>query len=76
MLSMEERAQERRKKSTLTKVGLHDKAHHSFHLHLNTEQAWELLARLSKESWIAETGEIPPERVNKSICRLIVKKSR
>lgn len=71
MSSMQERAELRRTKLTLNKVDLHSQEHHSFHTHLNTKDAWELLARLSQEAWIEKTGTIVNNRVDKSICKFI-----
>jgi len=71
MSSMQERAAARRKTLTVQKVALHSEEHHSFHIGLNVKDAWELLARLSKEAWIEKTGTMPPSRVNKSICKFI-----
>jgi len=50
---------------------LHSEKHHSFHLSLDTKSAWELLAKLSQEAWIEQTGLMPPNRVDKSQYRFI-----
>ncbi len=71
MSSIEERAEARKRTATFTKVGLHSKEHDSFHTHLNPQDAWELLAKLSKEAWMEQTGTVAPSRVDKSICRFI-----
>ncbi len=61
---MEERASTRRRTATFTKVGLHSKEHNSFHTHLSAQDAWELLAKLSKEAWMEQTGKAAPSRVD------------
>ena len=71
MSSIQERALRRRAAISITKVDLHSDEHHSFHTHLDVKSAWELLARLSKEAWMQQTGQIAPTRVDKSIVRFI-----
>lgn len=71
MSTMQERALQRRNNITLTKVDLHSSLHNSFHTHLDTKSAWELLAKLSQETWREQTGEIAPKHVDKSIVRFI-----
>lgn len=71
MSSIEERAEARRRIATITKIGLHSKEHDSFHAHLGVKDAWELLAKLSKEAWMEQTGKAAPSRVDKSICKFI-----
>jgi hypothetical protein len=73
MSTLQERAIKRRKSTTFLKVSLHSVWHHSFHIHLDVKDAWELLARLSKESWIEKTGRIPASHVDKSVYRFITK---
>ncbi len=68
MPTMEQRALRRRASMTIKKVNLHSSEHHSFHTHLDVKKSWEILTRLSKEAWLEETGEVPPLRVDKSIC--------
>jgi len=74
--SMQERAELRRTKITLNRVYLHSQEHHSFHTHLNTNDAWELLARLSQEAWIEKTGIIADNIVDKSIYKFISPKQK
>ena len=71
MSSMQERALRRRETMTVKKIGLHSNEHHSFHTHLDTKSAWELIAKLSKEAWMEQTGKIAPARVDKSVVRFI-----
>jgi len=71
MSSMQERALRRRATMSITKVDLHSDEHHSFHTHLDVKSAWELLAKLSKEAWIEQTGQEAPSRVDKSVVRFI-----
>ena len=76
MSTLEERAAARRKIATVQKIDLHSEEHNSFHIHLDVKRAWELLAKLSKERWMEETGEVAPQRVDKSICKFINLSSR
>ena len=69
MSSIYERALKRKNKITLTKIDLHSSRHSSFHIHLDTKSAWELLAKLSKEAWIEKTGKMPNNCVDKSIVK-------
>ncbi len=69
--NMKERAEARKRTATFAKVGLHSKEHDSFHTHLSPKDAWELLAKLSKEAWMEQTGTVAPSRVDKSICKFI-----
>ncbi len=71
MSTMQQRAKQRRKSLTLNIVNLHAQEHHSFHTHLNTKDAWELLAKLSKEAWMEKTGMLANNRVDKSSYRFI-----
>lgn len=71
MQTLEQRAKARRKIITLNKVDLHSQEHHSFHPHLSLKKSWELLTRLSKEAWIEKTGQIAPQRVDKSIYKFM-----
>ncbi len=68
---MEQRAAMRKTKITVNKVGLHSSEHNSFHTFLDAKQSWELLAKLSQESWIEQTGQVAPLHVDKSICRFM-----
>lgn len=71
MSTLEQRAEARRARISIKQVDLHSKEHNSFHPHLDLKSAWELLARLSKEAWIEQTGEIPPSSVDKSVVKFI-----
>ena len=71
MSSMQERAIRRRATMSIIKVDLHSDEHHSFHTHLDVKSAWELLAKLSKEAWMQQTGQIAPTGVDKSVVRFI-----
>ena len=70
-MSIQKRAKQRRDSITYTKVALHSKKHHSFHLSLDTKSAWELLAKLSQEAWIEQTGFMASNRIDKSQYRFI-----
>lgn len=76
MHTIEQRAEARRKKITLKKLNLHSSEHNSFHPTLSVAKAWELLTRLSQESWIEKTGQFPPSRVDKSIYKFITISSK
>ena len=71
MSTLQQRAEARRQKATITKLNLHSEEHNSFHTHLNLEESWELLAKISKEKWIEETGEIPSSSVDKTQYKVI-----
>lgn len=71
MSTMQERAALRRKNITMKIVALHSTEHHSFHIGMGVKESWELLAKLSQEAWIEQTGTQPPQRVNKSVCKFI-----
>ncbi len=71
MPTMQERASARRSIATIKKVDLHSKEHDSFHTHLDVKDAWNLLAKLSKEAWMNQMGTVAPLRVDKSICKFI-----
>lgn len=73
MSSIEERAFKRKTNLTYTKMDLHSDKHHSFHIHLDAKNSWELIARLSQEAWIEENGQLPPKRVDKSIIKFITR---
>ena len=67
----EKMVKESRKKATVEKLDLHSKDHHSFHLDLDDKASWELLGRISKETWRLQTGVVPPFRVDKSVFKII-----
>lgn len=69
--TIQERAEARKRTATVKKFDLHSKEHHSFYINLDATQAWELLAKLSKERWMEETGLMAPGAVDKSVCKII-----
>lgn len=71
MSDMRERAEARKKIATVTKIDLRSKEHDSFHERLDVKDAWNLLAKISKEAWFLQTGLEAPHRVDKSVYRLI-----
>jgi len=73
MTGLEQRSKDRRSRIVVSKVSLHSSDHHSFHPELSCEEAWELLARLSKERWREETGREASNRVDKSALKIIRK---
>jgi hypothetical protein len=56
----------------VTKTTLYSKNNHSFHIGLSPLESWELLARISKESWYLETGQIAPNFLDKNQVRILV----
>jgi len=74
MPTMQERAKRRKDMITITKTSLHSKNHNSFHLHLSDKEAWELLAKISKEAYFEQTGKIASNRVDKLVVKFITRK--
>ncbi len=72
MTSRDERRAKRLKKMKVTKTTLYSKNNHSFHIGLSPLESWELLARISKESWYLETGQIAPNFLDKNQVRILV----
>jgi len=69
--TLKERALKRKRIISLNKTTLHSNNHHSFHISLDDKSAWELLAKLSKEAWIEQTGKKPSDFVDKSVIKYI-----
>ena len=71
MTPREKRRQQRLNSIKVTKTTLYAKDNHSFHIHLSPRESWELLARISKESWFLETGQVAPTFLDKSQMRIL-----
>lgn len=71
MSTLQERAAQRKQSATVVKVHLKSDEHHSFHFHLNDEESFELLAKLSKEAYFEKTGMLAPSFVDKTKVRKI-----
>jgi len=73
MTPRERRRAERLNSITVTKTSLYDKNNHSFHIGLSPLESWELLARISKESWFLQTGRKAPDFLDKTKVRILVR---
>lgn len=67
----EKRREERLKIIKINKTTLYSEDNNSFHIGLSPLESWELLARISKESWYLETGQIAPSSLDKSKIRIL-----
>lgn len=70
MTEREKRRIDRLKSIQVKKTSLYSKENSSFHIGLSPMESWELLARISKESWYLETGEKAPDVLDKSKIRI------
>ncbi len=73
MTPREMRREERLKNIKVTKLSLHSKEDHSFHVGLSALESWELLSKISKESWFLETGQKAPNHVDKTVVKILSK---
>ena len=67
---MELKKRRKLKNMKISKVSLHSEDHHSFHIDLSPLESWELLARISKETWYLETGKPAPDFLDKTQVRI------
>ena len=73
MSSREERRKKRQQNIKITKTTLYSKENSAFTTHLTVLESWELLAKISKESWYLETGKKAPNSLDKSKILILVK---
>lgn len=73
MTQRKERREERLKNIKVKKLSLHSKENHSFHIGLSALESWELLSKISKESWFLETGQKAPDCVDKTVVKILSK---
>jgi len=73
MTPREKRRAARLKTIKVTKTSLYSKDNHGFHIGLSPLESWELLAKISKESWYLETGQVAPSFLDKSQVRVLVR---
>ena len=71
-MNFEQRRKERQKNIKVNFTTLHSKDNNAFHTNLSLIEAWELLAKISKESYFLQTGQKAPNFVDKN--RVIIKK--
>ena len=65
MTEREKRRAKRLNTIVINKTSLHDNDS-SLHICLSPLESWELLARISKESWFLQTGTVAPDHLDKS----------
>ena len=73
MSDREKRREKRLKTLTVNKTSLYSKDNNSFHIGLSPLDSWELLARISKESWYLETNQKAPNSLDKSKIRIFTR---
>lgn len=66
MTEREKRRAKRIKTIVVNKTSLHSGEDSALHIGLSPLESWELLARISKESWFLETGRVAPKYLDKS----------
>ena len=71
MSDREKRREKRLKTLTVNKTSLYSKDNNSFHIGLSPLNSWELLARISNESWYLETGKEAPTFLDKAKVRIL-----
>lgn len=74
MTERQKRREARLQTIQVNTMPLHSTNNHAFHLNLSTQESWELLMRVSKESWFIETGEKASERLDRSVMRIVSKR--
>jgi hypothetical protein len=75
MIQREKRKQNRLNNTQVNKTSLHATEHDSFHIGLSDMESWELLSKISKESWFLKTGQKMPNRLDKSIVKVFSRES-
>jgi hypothetical protein len=73
-MSLAERAETRKSKITLNSVRLNSNMNNPYTEHLSASDSWELLARISKNSFFLCTGKIAPDFVDKTIVKVFQRK--
>jgi hypothetical protein len=71
MTAREKRRAQRLKTLQVSKTSLHSSDSNSFHIGLSPLESWELLSRISKESWYLETAQVAPDFLDKSKVRIL-----
>ena len=71
MTDREKRRVKRLKTLKVNKTSLYSKDNNNFHIGLSPLDSWELLARISKESWYLETGQKALTFLDKSQVRIL-----
>ena len=73
MTQREKRRAKRLNSIRISKTSLYSSENNSFHTELSPLESWELLARISKESWYLETNQHAPNSLDKSKIRIFTK---
>ena len=73
MTQREKRRAKRLGNMRISKTSLYSTDNNSFHIGLSALESWELLARISKESWYLETNQKAPNSLDKSKIRIFTR---
>jgi hypothetical protein len=71
MTARQQRRKERQKTITVVKTSLYSDRNNSFSSHLTPMQSWELVMRISRETWSIQNGQDFPERLDKTHVRIL-----
>ncbi len=66
MTQRERRREKRMKTMVVEKKSLHCEDNSALHIGLSPLESWEVLTRISKESWFLQTGKVAPMHLDKS----------
>jgi hypothetical protein len=71
----QKRREKRLKNIKVKKISLYSEQNSSFCVELSPLESWELLARISKESWFLETGTLAPDILDKTKVQIFTRKN-
>jgi len=71
MSERQKRREARLKSMKVEKISLYSNQNHSFTQELSPIEAWELVAKISKEMWFVQTGQVAPDRVDKQQVKIL-----
>ncbi len=76
---MTQREKRRALRLKTTQVNIHSlysNINHAFCFNLSAKESWELLTKISKESWYLEHGTKPADRLDKNVVKIISMEER
>ncbi len=75
MTEREIRKAKRLQTIVVNKTSLYSDDNSALHIGLSALESWELLAKISQDSWFLETGKVAPLSLDKSKVKIFTKVS-
>ena len=73
MTERQKRREERLKRMQVQKTSLYSDANNSFTQGLSPSEAWELVAKISREMWFMQTGQKAPNKIDKQQVKITIR---